>query len=247
METLDKDELRKSLLEFFTPEEAEAMIVKAEKDGKFGSDNEDDDSGKPADDKTIDQEAAEKAGEGDDVKKAYDQIMSLKSELDKSISKFFDMFGNMPGVKTPDSDMTKKSIDNDIEKGLDNEITKSFDSIMKGFDKQNEINQEIIKSISDVAKTVNQIAQAPNPMKSIMGQYGFIEKSEKTNEEGKKVISVRNKTAVQSEISKAMDKITDEGEQQVLRNMLSDFTISNRLNPEGLDIVKKALDIDFEK
>lgn len=175
----------------------------------------------------------------------------MKCDLDKAMTDFLDKFGSMPGVKTPDSDFTKKAEEDQLNKSIENDFEKSFgsrfDDIQKGFESQNKINEEIVKSLQNLTTTVNQIAETPNPLKSILGKYGFIEKGEKTNELGKKVVNLKNKEAVQNEISKAMDKVENEDDKQVLRDMLSDYTISNKTNPLGLDIVKKALDIDFEK
>lgn len=259
-ENINKDELRKSLLDIFSTEEVDQMIEKAEKEGKFDKKE----MGEKSDDeKTVDEEAVEKEDEDDDdVKKAYDKIMSMKSDLDKSMTNFLDKFGKMPGVKTPDTDITKKAEEDQLEKKKEvieksevNDFEKAFgskfDEIQKSFtdrlDAQSKVNEEIVKALHNVSETVNQIAQTPNPLKALTGKYQFIEKGEKTDENGKRVVSLRDKEAVQNEISKAIDKISDETDQQIVRDLLSDYTVTNRVNPKGLNIVKKALDIEFEK
>jgi hypothetical protein len=250
-EILDKEDLRKSLLDFFTEDEADEMLEKAEKEGKF--EVKDDESGDktPEDEETVDQKAVKEGVKDDEVKKAYDKIMSAKADLDKSMTDFLDKFGSMPGVKTPDSDFTEKSEEDTLEKSEVNDFEKAFgskfDSIEKGFETQNKVNEKILKSIQGLSHTVNQIAETPNPFKALTKSYGFIEKGEKTNEGGQKVVNLNNKEVVISEIEKSLDKIENEQDNQLVRNMLSDYSISNKLNPTGLNIVKKALNIDFEK
>lgn len=253
MNKIDKDELRKSLLDFdFTPEEVELMIEKAEKDGQLED--------KKEDDTTIDEDAQDKKKEDEtekgcddemDVKKAYDKIMSMKADLDKSIEVFYDKFGNAPGFTIPTDFFTKKAVENDIEKSEVVDIEKAFgdkfNELQKGFNDQNSAIDEIRKSLVEVSETVNKIAQAPNPFKSLMGKYQFLEKGEKFDENGKQVINLKDKDATIETFSKAIDKIEDEADQNVVRNMLSDYTISRKTSPAGLNIVKKALSVEFEK
>jgi len=250
---MDKDELIKSLVEVgFSESEIDGIIEKAEKEDKFTPKE------KTADEKTIDEEAEEKAvnkeSDSDDMKKSYDKVMSMKSELDKSMADFLNKYGSAAGIKTPDTDIEKvKSEKGDIQKSEVNDFEKAFgsklDDIQKSFDGQSKINEEFLKSLQGIKETVNAIAETPNPFKGIFGNYkgNLLEKGEKLNDNGKRVISLRNKDQATEEFQKAVDLIENEADKQVVRNMISDFTITNKTNATGLNIVKKALDIDIEK
>ena len=238
MKQEDKDDLRKSLEGLFTEEEILALIEKAEVEGKFD------------DDKTIDEEDQEKPKE-EDVKKAYDEIMAKKTELDKSIEVFFDKFGNIPGFTKPEDPFKSKAIENDIEKAEVNDIEKAFgskfDEIQKSFESQSNLIDEIKKSMETLSEDVKKVAEAPNPFKSLMGKYQFIEKGDKDGD-GKDNLSLsKDKSKVIDLFVKSLDKIENEEDQGLVRNMISDYTISNKTNTTGLNIVKKAMDIDFEK
>lgn len=270
---LDKDELIKSLQEFeFSQAEIDGIVEKAEKDGEF-------ESKEKKDDETIDEEAAEKNKNkedesGEEMKKAYDKVMSMKDELDKSMTEFLNKFGSAPGIKTPDTDLHKgeeteiekseqerlaakkekkrfkkaerkrlaKEKKDDINKGEKTDIEKAFET-------QTDVNNQILKSLEKVTETVAKIAEAPNPMKSLWGSYGksVIEKGERVDEDGKRIINLDNKDAMTEVIEKSIDKIENEQDKQIVRSMLSNYTISNKLSFDGLNIVKKAMNIDFEK
>jgi hypothetical protein len=248
---LNKDELIKSLQEFdFTQDEIDGFIQKAEADGKFGSGKEE----KEEDDKTIDENKAEEAEDKDDMKKAYDKIMSMKSEMDKSMTEFLDKFGKVPGIPTP-TDFTKKSEKEDIHKAEGIDIEKAFgdkfDTISKSiedrFDSQTKVNEEIVKSLKTMTETVNAIAESPNPFKGIRNSYNFIEKGEKMDENGKQIVSLRSKEQVEKLIEKAISQTENELDKKEMRDTLSDYSIAGKIRPAGFDIVKKALNIDFEK
>ena len=245
----DRDELIKSLQELeFSEEEIAIVIEKAEKDGKFVKDDE------PVDDPEEYDEPEEKEKDDEEVKKAYDKIMSMKDELDKSMTAFLDKYGNVPNLKKPTSSVEAiKSEKTDIEKAEVVDIEKAFgdrfDTIIKSFESQSKFNDELQKSIGDLKEEVEKIANTPNPFKGLFGSYknSIIEKGEKTNEEGQPVYSLKDKSAVTEVFEKAIDKVSDEKDKSLIRNMISDYTISNKTNDTGLNIVKKALNIDFEK
>lgn len=254
-DSLNKDELEKSLRDLdFTPEEITSIIEKAEKEGKFQPKEEE----KKEDEKTIDEEDAAKGGEetekgydADEMKKAYGDVMAAKSAFDSTIAKFLDKFGSVPGF-TPPADFMKKSEETTIEKSEVNDFEKAFgdkfDQILKGFQTQTEVNNQLQKSIQEVSIAVEQIATAPNPLKGLFGNYrgNVIEKGER-EEDGKTIYSLGNKELVTEQFEKAIDKVENEGDKQVIRDMISSYTISNNISPKGLNIVKKALNIDFEK
>ena len=251
---MDKDDLIKSLQDLeFSQAEIDDIVSKAEKEDKFESKEPKE---KPEDEKTIDEEAEDKAvAENDnDMKKSYDKIMSMKGDLDKSMTDFLNKYGNAPGIKTPDTDIEKvKAIEVDIEKSEVNSFEKAFgdkfDSIQKSLESQSTLNEEIVKSLQKMNETVNAIAEAPNPLKGIFGNYrgNLLEKGEKLDQDGRKVISLRNKDAALEEFQKAIDKVDNEQDKQIVRNLISDFNIANKTNQTGLNIVKKALNIDIEK
>lgn len=248
---LNKDELIKSLQEFdFTQEEIDSFIQKAEKDGKFEPKSKEEEENE----KTVDEEKVEKVEDKDEMKKAFDKIMDMKTEIDKSMTEFLDKFGRVPGMPTP-TDFTKKSEEDELNKAEKEDIQKAFvgkfDEISKSienrFESQTRVNEEIVKSLKEMSETVNAIAEAPNPFKGIRNSYNFIEKSEKTDENGKKVVSLRNKEQVEKLIEKAIDKTEDSIDKKELRDTLSDYSIAGKIRPAGFDIVKKALEIEFEK
>lgn len=254
-DSLNRDELEKSLRDLdFTPEEITSIIEKAEKEGKFQPKEEE----KKEDEKTIDEEDAAKGGEetekgydADEMKKAYGDVMAAKSAFDKAMDGFLNKFGSVPGLTTP-TDFVKKSEDAEIEKSEVNNFEKAFgdrfDQILKGFVTQTEVNNQLQKSIQEVSIAVEQIATAPNPLKGLFGNYkgNVIEKGER-EEDGKTIYSLGNKELVTEQFEKAIDKVENEGDKQVIRDMISSYTISNNISPKGLNIVKKALNIDFEK
>ena len=251
----DKDELIKSLEDLsFSQEEIDSIVEKAEKEGKFappaGSKAPDDD------DETIDEKAVKKLDgkEKEEMQKSCDKIVKMKDELDKSMSAFLDKYGSAPGIPTPTTDLEKvKSEKLDIEKSEVNSFEKAFGSkfetIEKGLEAQTKINEEFLKSLQGISATVNAIAEAPNPFKSILGNYkgSLLEKGEKVGEDGKRVISLKNKEYALNEFQKAVDKVENEDDKQIVRNMISDFTIANKVSEIGINIVKKALNIDIEK
>ena len=262
---LNKDELVKSLQDLeFTQEEIDTIISKAEKDGKIASG---------------DDEVVEKPEDYDkeEMKKAYDKVMSMKDELDKSMTDFLDKYGSVPGFTKPTDDVAKKSVEADIEKSEEKEekkeevieksmetegnddLMKSFDSkfedIQKSFvdkfEEQGKINEQILKSLTEVSATVKEIAETPNPMKGLFGSYKdlLLEKGgDKTNEDGQKVYSLsKDKSSVVDAFEKAIDKVENEKDKSLIRDMISTYTINKSVNDTGLNIVKKALNIDFEK
>jgi len=257
---LNKDELTKSLQDFdFSEEEIASILEKAEKEGKL---------------EVRDKEVVDDSGEYDkeEMKKAYDGVMKAKAEFDKSMSDFLDKFGNVPGLKTPD-DFTKKSEDDELEKAEDFEIEKADEdelekaeedfiqkafgekvdgiekSISSYFENQNKVNEELMKSLTKLNEDVTAIAETPNPLKSLLGSYGnlVIEKGIKMKDDGTEVYNLRNKSGVTEAFEKSLDKIDNEKDKQVVRDMISTYTISGVTSETGLNIVKKALNIDFEK
>lgn len=253
MKQEDKDDLIKALTDTgFSQEEIDGLIAKAEADGKFEEKEE-------KDEKTVDEQEQEKGKEGmdddrDEMKKAYDKVMDMKSELDKAMDSFFDKFGSVPGFTKPEDPFKSKSIETDIEKAEVVDIQKSFDTIQKGFTDmiekafadQSTIIDDLKKSLGEVKDDIKKVAEAPNPFKSLTAKYQFIEKGE--NADGKQSLSLaRNKHKVIDTFVKSLDKIENEEDQNVVRNMISDFTIANKTNEAGLNIVSKAMEIDFEK
>lgn len=243
------DDLRKSLEDLdFSEEEIKDMIKKAESLSISKSEDEGEDE--EAIEEAMKNKKESEDGEGEEeedydeeeVKKAYNKIMKMKSKLDKSMNDFLDRFGNVPGFKKPDFDVKNKSINEDIIKSFDSSIEKSFE-------KQNQINDAILKSLGDLTETVNKIAEAPNPFKSLLGDYSnrIIEKGEKFNDDGKKVISLKNKKEVQDVLIKSLDAVKDDDQKQAIRDEISNYTVTNKLNNKTLDIVRKALNVDFEK
>lgn len=231
------DELRKSLTELeFSEEEVNEMISKAE------------DEEEEVEEPEVDEEEDE-----EEMSKAYNNIMKMKTDLDKAMDSFLDRFGKVPGFKTPDFDVKNKSIDTDIEKAEKEDISKAFsnnfDMIQKSFDAQKEFNEEIKKSLENISEVVSKIAEAPNPLKSLFGNYSrsIIEKGEKLNDEGKRIVDLNNKKEVQDVLLKSLDVLTEEDHKQAVRDEISNFTVTNKLNPKTLNIVKKAMNVDFEK
>lgn len=251
---INKDEFIKSLTDLeFSPEEITEIVEKAEKEGKFAP-KDDEPVEKPEDykEEKAEKEEPEEKEDKDEMKKAYDKIMSMKDELDKSMTDFLDKFGKVPGLPTP-TEFVKKSEDNDIEKSFDSKFdviekafSGKFDEISKAFTEQAEVNSEILKSLKSMNDTVNAIAETPNPYKGLFGSYrnSVIEKGGKGDEN---VVSLRDKNEVISTFEKAIDRVENEKDKNAIRDMISTFTISGLTNPTGLDIVKKALNIDFEK
>jgi hypothetical protein len=252
---LEKDDLIKSLQDLnFTQEQIDAVIEKGEKEGKFAPAAVPE---KKEDEKTVDEIAAEKnekkedeLDDKNDMKKAFDKIMSMKGELDKSMTEFLDKFGKIPGVPTP-TDFTNKSVDEDIQKSFVDNIEKSFsgkfDEISKGFEAQGKINEQLLKSLETINENVNKIAEAPNPFRTLLHNYSGDLINKSNDVDGKRVISLKNKNLVADLFEKAIDKVENEQDKDILRSAQSDYIIANQYNAEGFNIVKKALDIDFEK
>lgn len=253
---INKDELIKSLTDLeFSVEDINEIVEKAEKEGKLA----------PADDNVVKEgaeyEAAEKEKtDKEEVKKAFDKIMSMKDELDKSIADFTCKYGEMPGFEKPKTEpvvVTEKAETDELEKAEKDAFEKAlggrFEVIEKAFEDrftaQQKINEELLKSLSGIQSTVQQIAETPNPLKGLFGSYGnaIIEKGGKSNEDGQTVYSLRDKKSVIGVFEKSIDKISNEADRQIVNNMISSYTISGLTNDTGLDIVKKALNVDFEK
>ena len=226
------DELKKSLADLeFSEDEINQMISKAESE-------------------EIEEEEEEEPSE-DEMQKAYDNIMKMKTDLDNTLKSFLDKFGKVPGFKAPDFDVKNKSVGNDIEKSVKEDISKAFtgnfDMIQKSFEIQKEFNDDIMKSLNNISETVQKIAEAPNPFKSILGNYSVIEKGEKFSDDGKQVISLKDKKRVQDTLLKSLDVLKEEHQVQAIRDEISNFTVTNKLNQKSLDIVSKALNVEFEK
>jgi hypothetical protein len=249
-EIIDKEELRKSLTGMFSEEEINELIEKAEKEGKFGAKKEKED---PEDEDEDDEGGDEKA----EMEKAYGELKSMHEGYSAKKSEFLDKFGKVPGFKTPDFDVKVKAVENDIEKSFDSDkfstnIQKSFtdklDEIEKSIQKSYEDKFETIqKSIDSIGNKFEEFLNAPNPLKSIVGNYSFIEKGIKTNEDGKTIVRYGNKKAVQDQIMKAIDVVKEEDQKEMLRTGLSNLTVTGNCSPKVYGIVEKALDIEFEK
>ena len=90
---MKRDELVKALTEVgFSDEEIQESIQKAEASGKLEADepekDEEGDDNEPEVDK-------------DEMKKAYDEVMSAKSSFDKAMESFMDRFGNVASFEKP--------------------------------------------------------------------------------------------------------------------------------------------------
>lgn len=234
----DIDELRKSLTDLeFSNDEINEIISKAEDEEV----------------EVEDEEEKEENNKSEEMSKAYTDIMKMKTDLDKAMDSFLDRFGNVPGFKKPDFDVKNKSVEVDIEKSEKEDIMKgimdNFSSIQDTINSQKEFNDEIKKSLESISETVQKIAEAPNPFKALLGNYSnsIIQKGESVDSEGKTIINVRNKKAVQDILLKSLDKITEEDHKTAVRDEISNFTVTNKLNPKTLDIVKKAMNVEFEK
>lgn len=240
------EDLRKSLKDLeFSKEEVEEMVNKAINLDISKSEDEGDEE-EEGKEKESDESEEEEEVEENEMKKAFDDIKKMKSELDKAMDTFLDRFGNVPGFTKPDFDIKNKGIDNDIEKGFGSE---KLNMIEKSFEKQEEVNETILKSLDALKESVSQIANAPNPLKSLLGDYSgsIIQKGERTDENGKSIINVSNKKAVQDVLIKSLDVIKEEDHKQLVRDEISNFTVVNRLNPKTLNIVSKAMNVEFEK
>ena len=243
------EDLKKALTDLdFSPEEIDSMISKAEKDEEVKDEKSEEDK------ETIDQKNQDAGEEKDEMKKAFDKVKDMKTELDKAMDSFFDKYGSVPGFTKPEDPFCMKSVENDIEKSEKEDIQKSFDTIQKGFSDliekafadQNTVIDELKKSISDIKEDVAKVAEAPNPLKSLLGKYNYIEKGEKDND--RKSISLSTDRYKALEVfEKSLSKIENEEDQNVVRNMISDFTIAKKTNQTGLNIVSKAMEIEFEK
>lgn len=257
--SLNKEDLIKSLqdTEAFSEEEINEIVEKAEKEGKFTPVKDIEVVDKPSDYKADKEKKKEEDPEDDnDMKKAYGEICSMKQNLDKAMSdfnsKYSNKYGSIPGIPTPTGDpVVVKSLENEL--GVDS-IQKAFgdkiDSISKAIEDQQKLNIEITKSLDLINKSVGEIANAPNPFKGLFGNYNgnVLEKADKFNEEGKKVLSLsRNKNDVNNAFEKAIDVVKDESDKKIVRDMISTYAISGITSRDGLNIVSKALDIDFEK
>ena len=246
---LDLDELKKSLEELeFSPEEIQEVLEKAEKDNQSIEKGMDDEGKGDASDKDV---ADPKELEKEKMEKAYSDICMKSEELKKSISEYQDKFGNVPGFKTPTDFFTEKSLDADIEKGFQNQsdlIEKAFagkfDLIEKSFEKMTD---GISLKLDEIQKGVTEIASAPNPLKGLFGNYHNKVVEKGVNGEGTDVINLRDRRAALNAFEKSLDKINDEEDKNAVRDLISDFTISKVTNDKALNIVKKALNIDFEK
>jgi len=259
---LDRDELIKSLQSFdFSPEDIEEIVKAADEKGQLitiedvpeiekGMDGEEGEKKKEEDEETIDEA---------DMKKAYDDIMKKKEELDKSMESFMDKFGNLPVGGKPTGEpnaVTAKSVEPDIEKGLEtikeSDFEKSFgdkfEQIEKSFADQNLMNSKIMEQLGEISKSVEQIAVTPNPLKSLLGDYGNKLINKSADAEGKSVYSLsREKNAILDQLEKSLDSITNERDKQIIRDSISTFNISGYIPEAGKHIVSKALNIDFEK
>ena len=251
---LNREDLIKSLQDLeFSPDEITDIVSKAEKEGKFeaGETKEEE-----KETETIDEAKADAAEDKDDMKKAFDKIMDMKASIDKSMAEFLDMFGKVPGMTTP-TDFTKKSEEDELKKAEEANIEKAFGdkfgtiekSIQSFVESQATINEKITKALDEVALDIKKVAEAPNPLKGIFGNYkgNILEKGEKVNEQGKTVVSLRNKEQVEGLFEKAINKSDNEEDKKFMRSALADNSISNKIQNTGFDIVKKALEIDFEK
>lgn len=254
---MDKDELIKALQELeIGQSEIDEIILKAEKDGKFKIED------KKEDEKTIDEVAAdqaenkEDAPDKDDMKKAFDKIMSAKADIDKSMNDFLNKYGNAPGIKTPDTDIeTVKSEKEDIQKSEVNDFEKAFGNLQATIEKsfndrfetQTKVNEELVKSLQNINQTVEKIAQTPLTYKSMFDyNKSILEKGEKDSN-GKTIVSLRDKESVIDYMEKSIDKVDNEKDKQLIRDNISNYSIANKISPEGIQIVSKAMNIDIVK
>jgi len=229
------DDLRKSLKDLeYTDQEIDDMI-NAQIQKSEDKEEEEKEEAEEDDDTPVD---------ADEMKKAYDDIKKMKSDMDKAMGSFLDRFGKVPGFTTPTFDVKNKAMEDDIQKSFDSK----FIDISKSFEAQTQVNESILKSLEAVQATVNKIAEAPNPLKGIFGDYSrsVIEKGESFNKDGKQVISLKDKKGVQDVLIKSLD-VVQEDQKQKIRDEISNFTVTNKLDPRSLNIVSKAMNVEFEK
>lgn len=253
---LDLDELKKSLEGLdFEEKEIQEILEKAEAENLLADEQEAIEKGEKAGKGVTDNEVADpKDMDQKEMEKAYENIMSKKAEVEKSISEYCDKFGNVPGFKKPTDFFTSKSLDVDIEKGFSTQNT-MFEKAFAGVEelrltvmKQVEINKGISDSLSEINKTVNEIASAPNPLKGLFGSYHnrVVEKGEGKDNDAN-VISLRDRQTTLDTFEKSLDKIQNEEDKNAVRSLISTFTISKSVNERALNIVKKAMNVEFEK
>jgi len=253
MANVDLEELEKALRSYgvgedaaYTEDEIQDILTKAKADMPVEDPGEYEE--KPEDGG----EKEEKEEKEDDelVKKAMtEKIDDLKEQLKKAVTEFEDKYGKLPETSTPSACLTKSLdvdfLSADFEKSLDSRIQTLDESLQA---RLQEISKSFEDSLSEIRKTVDEIADAPIMMKGLTHNYNFIEKGgERVDENGKRHVSLRNRKHVEEVFTKAIESDMSDSDRKILSDEFSSFYISKKApSLEALDIVKKAIDIEFD-
>lgn len=189
----------------------------------LGSDNVSEEDIKKSDDKDEDDEG--KKGEEEDSDEEMEKAYALKKgELEAMEAKMAAKKSKKVVEKSEegsDESTSQKADESSIEKAEPNELVKSLmsslDDIQKSLSAQTESNDEIRKSLGEVKeenielrKSLEEIGSQRVGMKS-MNNVHFIEKGEKEDEDGKKILSVNSdKGKIQDILDKAIDNESDD-------------------------------------
>lgn len=258
---IKKDDLVKALTDVgFSEEDIEQAVEKAMEEGKLDTEEPGNEEGNE---------------EKEEMEKALQGIAKLKGDLQKAESEFLDRFGNVEGFTKPTEFITKseqeieelaKQQEAEIRKSIEEELENNQETLFKSEDFKDDLVKGVVdsmstsftekfeniqKSITTIQEEVKAIADAPNPLKGIFGNYQkeLIQKS--VDAEGNASVSMKDKNSTLNLLESAKTAAEKAGKSEdvnILKGMISDFNITNTINNDhGLNIVKSYTDIDIEK
>ena len=228
-EVHEDQELLKALKDLGINDISEEDIVKSEDEDTKGKEGEEDDDAE----EDVEKAYGSKKAEYEDMQKACDLKKGELEKMEAEIAK-------KKEVKKSEEEDISKSTEDDITKSeevkkeessdLIKSLTETLSGIQSSLETQSETSNELQKSLTELReendelkKSIDEIGSQRPGMKS-MNSVHFIEKGEKVNDdEGRNVLSAtKDKEAVQSILSKAME----EEEDSTIQKSLSDNLLS---------------------
>lgn len=170
--------------------------------------------------------------EGEKAKKEYEIMKCRMDELKKA---FPDLDGE--GAKTQGDDLRKS-----IEDELTSSMQDKFGSIIKGLsDELGEVKNSYDEIIKGLKKDIQRIGDTPLPMKSVIHNVNFFEKSlnseigNKDDNSGITTLSIsKDKDELLKSMQDTLEKETDPIMKEMLLDGISDYSINSTPNTHGV-------------
>jgi hypothetical protein len=211
--------------------------------------------------KPVEEKEEKREGEDDEdsMEKAMSGIRDMYKAMEKAMTTLEDKYGKLPLVsQAKENTELKKSEEANLEKAEEAGLMKSFgDDIMKSFGEKMEefqanIGERLEKSEQArerMEETLNEYMDSPLIQKQpLKNDYSFIEKGEKTNDDGKRVMSLSQESEeIIKCINDTLGSCKDEGDKKFLQSAISTMTIQKSMCIEAAQILQEEANIEFRR